>query len=151
MTKSHWFKQTERDLLDTGKVSSKWFFSWRLICNGPYTHIIYVQITWALFRYNSVKSFAMKSLSFICYFMTFQKVTDEEFCFKKVTKKRKSSYDFVVTAWFWEWISLGLNPGPKSLLLYQLSYGVSNVWFVAAKLKKYFSYLRNSPYFCAIV
>ena len=40
----------------------------------------------------------MKSLSFIYHFPKFQKVTDEEFSFKKVTFKTKSTYKIFVSA-----------------------------------------------------
>ena len=46
--------------------------------------------------------------------------------------KRKSSYDFVVTAWFLMWTSLGLNQGPPD-------YESDKIWFHGISL--HFSWL----------
>ena len=57
-------------------------------------------------------------------------------------RKRKSSYDFVVTAWFPLWTSLGLNQGPpdyESVALTNWATSPMNQrWFVCAKLQSFF-------------
>ena len=69
------------------------------------------------------------------------KINVFSYCFPR---KRKSSYDFVVTAWFLMWTSLGLNQGPPdyesvaltnwatSPILLHHKYGV----FVRAKVRR---------------
>ena len=52
----------------------------------------------------------MKSLLFIYHFPKFQKVTDEEFSFKKVTFKRNSTCNKFASALFSVVDQIGLEP-----------------------------------------
>ena len=62
--------------------------------------------------------------------------------------KRKSSYDFVVTAWFLMWTSLGLNQGPPDYESVALTNWATSPWILQFDCKGN-SFLLNNQIFWA--